>query len=150
MTGQAVSVTDLAHAVVTYYEGARAHAVGALMSNEQTVSAGMAMIRKAVGVIDASETGRAILIPFLTHADPMVRCEAAKSLHATHRDLATPVLLDLSLMDVTEASDTANIFLVLRGEPNDHGRALAAHCPHKYDDTLYREALQRLESNRFL
>lgn len=121
--------------------------MGALLSNERTVNAGMAMIRKAIAVIDASETGRAVLIPFLKNADPMVRCEAAKSLHATHRDLATPVLLDLSLTGVTEASDTADIFLILNGEPNKDSGAFAVHYPHRHDDSLYREALERFRRN---
>ena len=126
---------------------ARAHAAGALLSNEKIVEAGMAMLREAGAVIDASAVGKAVLIPFLKHPDPMVRCEAAKSLHATHRHLATPVLLDLSLTGVTEASNSADIFLIFRGEPTDARPGLVAHHPHQYDDTLYREALERFAGN---
>ena len=138
-----MSVTHLAHAVVTFYEGARAHAVGALLSNENTADAGLKMIKAALAMIDTSEIGRDILIPFLSHADPMVRFEAARSLHAIRRDLATPVLHDLSLGGVTEASACADIFLITSGEPNKDSSTFAIHYPHKYDDTLYRRALER-------
>ena len=138
-----MSVTNLAHAVVTFYEGARAHAVGALLSDEKTVTAGLKMIKAALAVIDTSVTGRDVLIPFLSHADPMVRFESARSLHATHRDIATPVLQDLSLGGVTEASACADIFLITSGEPNKDSGAFAIHYPHRFDDALYQEALKR-------
>lgn len=87
-----MTVANLVHAVATFYEGARLNAVGSLLSNNKIIDAGMGKIRQALAVIDVeSESGRDILIPFLTHQDSIVRCEAARALHPTRRELATPV-----------------------------------------------------------
>ena len=139
-------MTDVAHAVVAFYEGARNHGIGALLTNNATIRASLLQIRAALAVIDRdSAIGRDILIPFLDHADPMVRCEAAQALHATRRDLAVPVLQDISLSCVTEACLTAGIFLVIAGEPNKSSTLFGDTYPAKYDDKLYREALERFD-----
>ena len=140
------SDTGLVHAVVSFYEGARAHATGLLLSNNDVVRAALVKVQSALAVIDAiSGTGRDILIPFLQHRDPMVRCEAAQALHPTHRNLATPILQDLDLTCVTEAASTAHVFLTFAGEPNKSSDLLATYHPPRYDDTLYREALERFD-----
>ena len=106
-------------------------------------------IRSSLFVIDAkSETGRNVLIRFLEQADAMVRCEAAKALYPTHRDLAVPVLQDISLTCVTEACDTASMFLIFSKEPNKDSDLTAKLHAHKYDETLYQEALERFANNR--
>ncbi len=141
-------VTELAHAVVSFYEGARIHATGLLLRNNDVVSAALDKIQASLATIDArSGNGRDVLIPFLEHRDAMVRCEAACALHPTHRDLAIPILQDISLTCVTEACETANLFLIFAGEPNKSSDLMQGYHPHRYDDSSYREALRRLASN---
>ena len=143
-----MAVTELAHAVVAFYEGARNHATGALLTNNNVISAALEQMRGALAIIDEqSANGRDILIPFLKHADAMVRCEAAKALHPSRRNLATPVLQDISLTCVTEAHTTARFFLIFAGEPNKSSDLMQMYHPHKYDDTFYQEALERFANN---
>ena len=140
---------ELIHAVVSFYEGARIHATGLLLRNNDAVSAALHKIQASLATIDmSSEDGRDVLIPFLQHRDAMVRCEAACALHPTHRDLAIPVLQDISLTCVTEAAETANLFLIFAGEPNKSSDLMEELHPHRYDDTLYQDALERLANNR--
>lgn len=141
-------VTELAHAVVAFYEGARNHAIGALLTNNNVISAALKQIDQALAIIDVeSENGRDVLIPFLRHADAMVRCEAAQALHPSRRDLATPVLQDISLTCITEACTTAKYFLIFAGEPNKSSDLMQERHPHRYDSALYNEALERLARN---
>lgn len=141
-----MAIIELAHAVTAFYEGARLHATGSLLSNNDVIAAGMGKIKQALAAIDAeSDCNRDILIPFLTHHDAMVRCEAARALHPTRRELATPVLHDIHLSCLTEAHFVASWFLVFAGEPNHGGDALTSAWPYKYDDALYREALARFD-----
>ena len=140
-----MATSDFVHAVVAFYEGARNHGIGALLTNNETISAALDQIRDALVVIDReSDDGRAIVIPFLQHRDPMVRCEAAQALHPKHREIAVPVLQDLSLTCVTEASFTASIFLIFAGEPSKDSKHFGEMYPVRYDDKLYREALARV------
>ena len=141
-----MSVTDLAHAVTSFYEGCRMRATGLLLSRHDIADAGLDRAANAVAVIDAhGDPGRDILIPFLKHHDPMVRCMAAARLHATRRELATPVLLDIHLSCATEAGFIAEWLLIHAGEPNSSGDGLITAWPLKFDDTLYREALERFD-----
>lgn len=140
------NTTDLAHAVAAFLDGARSLAVAALLSDNDAIDIAKAKIAQALAVIDAGgDKGRDILIPFLTHGNDMVLCEAAKALHASRREFATPVLLDLHLTCVTEAHMVASWFLRFNGEPHDDGGRPLESYPHKYDDTLYREALERFD-----
>lgn len=139
------SATKLAHAVAQFSEGSRLHATGLFLRNNDVVTAGLDQIEAALAVIDAeSPDGRGILIPFLDHSDAMVRCEAAQALHRTHRDLVIPILQDISLTCVTEACETASLFLIFAGEPNKDSHLMSRMHPHKYDDKAYREALDRI------
>ena len=138
---------DLIHAVVRFLEGARTHALGLVAEDNEVISAALDQMRNALAVIDAcGENGRDILIPLLGNANAMVRCEAAKALHPARRDLAIPVLQDISLTCLTEAAETANLFLIFAGEPNRSSERMAELHPHKYDDTLYQEALERVRA----
>ncbi len=96
-------------------------------------------MRASLAIIDARGVdGRDILIPLLGNANAMVRCEAAKAIHPTRRDLAIPVLQDISLTCLTEAGNTASMFLIFAGEPNRDSDRMAQFHPHRYDDEAYR------------
>ena len=143
-----MDVSKLAHAVSMFREGAQLHATGALLTNNDTITLGLRKIKSALAVIDdESHDGRDILIPFLRDDHPMVRCEAARALHATQRELATPVLQDLDLTCATEAADVAHFFLVFAGEPNVSSDLLSQQYPHRHSDELFEEALTRLEQS---
>ena len=76
----------------------------------------------------------------------MVRCEAAKALHPTRRDLAIPVLQDISPTCPTEAAGTADVFLILADEPNRDSDPMEAYHAHRYDDGADRAALDRVRA----
>ncbi len=104
----ATSTTDLIHAVVHFYDGARTHAIGVVSEDNKVISAALDQMRESLAIIDAGrENGRDVVIPLLDNASAMVRYEAAMALHPTRRDLAIPVLLDINLTCLTQASETA-------------------------------------------
>lgn len=138
---------DLVHAVVGFLEGARIHALGVISEDNKVILAAFDQMRGSLAIIDAEGgDGRDILIPLLGNANAMVRCEAAKALHPTRRDLAIPVLQDISLTCLTEAGNTASMFLIFAGEPNRDSDRMAQFHPHRYDDEAYRAALDRVRA----
>ena len=122
VTKEAAAVGETAHALVAFVDASRLHARGLFLRDTKVQEKGCLGIRKAVAVILKHTNSVDLLLPLLDHVEPGVRLNASLQLIDDHFDRVIPVLSDLDVNCVTEASTGAALALQMYGEPNSGNR----------------------------
>ena len=109
---------ETAYALVAFVDASKLHALGCYLDDTDIQQKGCEAIRKSAVTIEKHTGNLDLLIPLLKHQDPGVRLNAALKLIDDHYDLVIPVLKDLDINCITEASSSAAMILQMYGEPN--------------------------------